>query len=77
MTHPITRQNPTSSSTLDDPTPAFSTLPQEPLQEMLDIMHRLEQRIDDTDKCLALLEAPSASDPIPLVTPQDINDILT
>jgi hypothetical protein len=69
MSRPTTRSSQgLSTNSADLPTPS-STLPQQTLQEMLDIMRRLEQRLEDTDKRLVLLEttpdpAPSSSGPI-------------
>jgi hypothetical protein len=76
MTRPITHLTSNSTSVPKDSPPSSSSTPQDTLQEMLAIMHCLEQRLDDTEKCLDDLEAVDVLDQSNFVTNQAIDAIL-
>ncbi len=77
MSRPNTRQNPAPSSTSGEPTASSSAPSPDPMQEILTIMQRLEQRLNDTDKRLDDLEAIDVPDISTFVTSQAIDFILT
>ncbi len=77
MTRPITRLHPEPSSQLDESTNSSSPPSLDPMLEMLAIMRRLEQRLNETDQRLTNLEALEVPDPSTFFTPQDIDALIT